>query len=159
MKINDINSTQDFSGVKFSKKVPKEIVKAIKSNPTIKQAGKQYSLYFNIHKISGIEEILCTMSSPKIDSIFELMFTPPHTVTKKSHWFKLQDIEKLKEIPDFFEQQIGKEKKLTFYQRLVAIYESFKMSLLTNQDIKSGKAHKMITNYTDKYKPVFPKKL
>ena len=47
MSIKKIQGNQSFKGIRISKNMPSEIIKAIKENPVIKRAGKNYSIWFN----------------------------------------------------------------------------------------------------------------
>lgn len=157
MKIAQTDMTTNFNGIRIAKNMPADIVSAIRYNPTIKNAGKHYSLGFSCLQRGNDRHILCLMENPRRDSAYSLMLTPPHVITRKSYWFDYPELAKLSKTPDFFEKMLGKEKKLSFWQRLVAVYENFKMSFLSNKDIKSGKAEEMIEKYTAKYAPVYPK--
>ena len=153
MKIsNDINSNQNFKGIKFLSSVPAKLAEEIKTNSVIKQAGKIYSLQFSVHDIRGKEKIHCLMNKPKTDSIIDIFCTPPIMITRNSHWFDAEDLPKLQKTPDFFEKQLGPKKTFTILDRVTAFIESIRMSFLSYKDVKSGKAQELMAKYKNKYR-------
>ena len=150
MNIEKIQGKQNFNGIRISKRMPSEIVRAIKDNPVIKKAGKNYSLWFNHSKNSKNNVYITSLNvtTPNIDSVFSLMTTPPHSIKTASYYLGmrtngvLNKLENIKNTPDFFEKLVGAPR--TLKQRLYSIYGAFKIAFLTDKDIQSGKAKKVI---------------
>lgn len=152
MKINSLGSAQNFNGIKISKTMPKEIVKAIKENPVIQKAGKNYSLWFNHYKDGGTSLL---MTSPKTDSALGLMLTPPHSIKRDSYYLGKNThgvIEKLEEIegmPYFFVERLGTPR--TLKQRVRALLESIKIANMPeNTTVRQEvELHKILTKYSN----------
>ena len=144
MQIERISNQPSFRGLNFDKSVPEKIVKAIKQNPVIKTAKKNYSLYFNYyHLLSGKDKMLCTFHFPENDTIHGLYLNPPHSLIWDSLWFGktsklqgesgvLEDLANLEKTPKIFEQMIPP--KRTLRERITALIEAFQISLSTRGD-------------------------
>ncbi len=157
MKVNNIGANRSFKGIHISESMPREIIKAIKSNPVIKKAGKNYALYFTYDKNrAGIPQIAgCTMTTPNIDPIFNLITTPPHSILTKYHYLGrrpngiLKSLEEIRNTPDFFEQKLGKPR--TLKQRITAFFEAFKIAAFPLRD-RSKEQNEQLHNIVEKYR-------
>ncbi len=161
MKINNINSNQNFKGIRISKNMPAEIVRAIKSNPVIKKAGKNYSLWFNHSKDPKNNVYITSLSvtTPNIDSFFSLMTTPPHSIKRK--WLYLgrrtngvlRNLEDIEDTPKFFEDLVGTPR--TFKQKLKAFIEGWKIGFMSeNRTVaEEVKLHKILDKYKNMNMP------
>ena len=152
MSINRIDSNQSFKGIKISKNMPKEIVMAIRENPVIKRAGKNYSLWFSHSK----NNTMMSVTTPNIDSPFSLLFTPPHSIKRESYYLGtsmrdvLNELEDIEHTPNFFERIVGTPR--TFKQRLTAFIEAWKMSRISavadkRTVMQEVKMHKILDKY------------
>lgn len=156
MSIGKIQGNQNFKGIRISKNMPKEIVKAIKSNSVIKKAGKNYSLWFNYAKNprNNTHYAIMSMTTPNIDSPFKLLTTPPHSIKREATYLGTRTNEILKELedigdtPKFFEDILGKPR--TVKQKLIAFIEALKIAFIpvenrtVSQEIKM---HKIFSKY------------
>ena len=139
MKINSINGNQNFKGIRISKNMPEEIVRAIRENPVIKRAGKNYSLFFRHSKNPKNNAFYTSLSvtTPNLDSPFMLLTAPPHSIKRKSHYLGirtngvLKELKNIENTPDFFEKMVGTPR--TFKQKLIAFIEGFKIAF-TSED-------------------------
>ena len=155
MKIGSISSNQNFKGIRISKNMPKEIVKAIKANPVIKRAGKDYSLFFRHTKNPKNNEFFTTLSitSPNIDSAFSLMTTPPHSIKREVEYLGtrtngvLNKLEEIRNTPAFFEKKVGTPR--TFKQKLQAVIEAWRIAFMPSDRTvaQDAKLHKILKKY------------
>ena len=152
MRIKSIEANQSFKGIKISKNMPKEIVTAIRENPVIKRAGRNYSLWFSHSK----NHTMMSITTPNIDSPFSLLFTPPHSIKRKSYYLGtstrdvLNELEDIEHMPKFFERMVGTPR--TFKQRLTAFIEAWKMLKISvvpdkRTVMQEVKMHKILDKY------------
>ena len=155
MSISKINANQGFKGVRISKNMPKEIVRAIRENPAIKRAGKNYSLWFSHSE----NHTLMSVTTPNIDSPLSLLFTPPHSIKRKSLYLGqktsevLENLDNIEYAPNIFERLGGTPR--TFKQKFIAFLEAWKIgSMPENRTVSQEiKFHKIIDKYKNMNMP------
>ncbi len=151
MEVCPIGTHQKFDGIKISRRMPKEIVKAIKSTPAIKKAGASYSLRFLYnHKT---DNAYLDITSPSCEGIIGRILAPRHS--RKNASFNmgkgvnaiLDSIEDIGATPTFFVEQVGMPR--SFKQKLTALIEACKIALMPEEKtvIQEAKLHKILSKY------------
>ena len=159
MQVNKVNSNTNFKGVKILGGMPKTIVKAIKDNPVISNAGKHYSVHFrysydNYYKMTKGSDVICVVTTPDIDSKLALMLTPPHSIRREAFFVGadepevLSTLDIIKNTPDFFEKKIGTPR--TLKQKITAFFESLQIAFFPypgDSKVYDAKLKKILDKY------------